>query len=214
MRVKTSVLLAIAVLCLVGVAVPSVASACAMPRLGSAHSQQISVRSPNQSLFNEAVLHFVNRERCRAGRTEFRSDSRLVNMAASHSQGMAQTRVFAHRIPKAGYETMQRRLAAARVQWRAVAENIAKNYVYAINNRPISARTGGQCVFYYAGSGRQVPKHTYASLAEAVVAQWMGSPGHRRNILDRRFNRIGSGFAVDTRSGLCGEIYLTQNFAN
>ncbi len=190
------------------------AAACTAPQLTTAHKAAINVSRPNQTLFNEAVLHFINIERCRNGRAPFQSDSRLVSMAAGHSEGMARTRVFSHRIPKAGYETMNKRLAAARIKWRAVAENIAKNYVYAINNRMISAKTGGRCVFYYAGSGDQVPRHSYASLAQAAVAQWMNSPAHRRNILDRRFSRIGSGMGVDTRTSTCGDVYLTQDFAN
>ena len=33
--------------------------------------------------------------------------------------------------------------------------------------------------------------------AAAVVKGWMDSPGHKRNILDCRFNKIGIGFSAD-----------------
>lgn len=45
--------------------------------------------------------------------------------------------------------------------------------------------------------------------AEAVHAAWMGSTGHRANILDGRFGRIGIGYES------CGGVPLwTQNFTN
>jgi len=43
-----------------------------------------------------------------------------------------------------------------------------------------------------------------------VVKSWMDSPGHRRNILDKRYTEIGIGMAKT--SG--GDIYWTQVFGN
>lgn len=43
---------------------------------------------------------------------------------------------------------------------------------------------------------------------EAVVRAWMGSAGHRRNILDCRYRHIGVGYAVSGR----GTPYWTQVF--
>ena len=194
--------------------VPAFASACSVPALTSQHKQPINVSRPNNTLFNQAVLHYINIERCKAGRQPFRSDSRLVGMAAGHSSGMASTRTFSHRIPRSGYETMVKRLNRAGVDFNAAAENIARNYVYVLSNRPISTKTGGQCKFFYSGSGQPVPKHSYQSLAYEVVTQWMRSAGHRKNILDRRFTRTGSAFGVNAQGSACGEVYLTQNFAN
>ena len=215
MRIRTGRIAAVAAAfaLVLGVA-GAEAATCKVPSLGKRHTQPINVKSPDQSAFHEAVLHYVNLERCRNGRVPFASDGRLAKMAAGHSDGMARTRTFSHKVPRSGYTTMKERLSRAGVKWRAAAENIAKNFVYSINGKPISTKTGGKCVFYYAGSGKQVPKHSYASLAQAAVAQWMNSPGHRKNIMDRRFNRTGAGLAVDTKSATCGEVYLTQNFAN
>ena len=44
---------------------------------------------------------------------------------------------------------------------------------------------------------------------ESIVQGWMESPGHRRNILDRRFTHtaVGVAFSED------GEIFLTQLFS-
>lgn len=201
-------------LSVLSVSVPEGAEACTVKALNSRHNQVINTQRPNNRLFNEAVLHFVNRERCRSNRSPMRTDSKLVTMAAGHSEGMARVRRMAHQIPRAGYETMAKRLQRARVDFNAAAENIARNYVYALSNRPISTRTAGRCQFFYAGSNQPVPKHSYASLANEVVTQWMRSSGHRRNILDRRFSRMGAAFGVNNAGSACGDVFLTQNFAN
>lgn len=44
--------------------------------------------------------------------------------------------------------------------------------------------------------------------AEAVVAAWMDSPGHRANILNCSYTRIGTGHATSAD----GEPYWTQQF--
>ncbi len=191
----------------------AVAEACQVTALSSRHNTPINVNRPNNRLFNEVVLHYTNIERCRRGKAPFRSDAKLAGMASGHSKGMGQTGVFSHRVPKRGYETMRDRLDKARVRWRTVAENIAKNYVYAINRRPIMAKVNGPCQFRYT-NGQPVPKHTYASLGKAAVAQWMGSSGHRKNILNGRFNRMGAGMFVNPRTSTCGDVFLTQNFAD
>lgn len=41
-----------------------------------------------------------------------------------------------------------------------------------------------------------------------VVDAWMGSEGHRRNILDPAYSHLGAGLAYDAR----GVTYWTQNF--
>lgn len=43
---------------------------------------------------------------------------------------------------------------------------------------------------------------------EQVVAEWMASPGHRRNIMDPAFNRLGVSYAV----GGDGRTYWAQEF--
>jgi uncharacterized protein YkwD len=45
--------------------------------------------------------------------------------------------------------------------------------------------------------------------ARQVVANWMGSPGHRKNILSDKFTEIGVGVALDRR----GLPYFCQVFA-
>ena len=45
-------------------------------------------------------------------------------------------------------------------------------------------------------------------LAERAVAGWMGSPGHRKNMLSPSFNETGVGMARADD----GSTYITQDF--
>ena len=45
--------------------------------------------------------------------------------------------------------------------------------------------------------------------ALAVVAGWMGSAGHRANILSTRYTQIGVGCTEGPRGILCGQVFLS-----
>ena len=58
------------------------------------------------------------------------------------------------------------------------------------------------------------------AMARGLVNQWMDSPGHRRNILEERYQRIGVGVAVSEgiKAGYVPYVdeivYATQNFSS
>lgn len=189
------------------------ASTCSGPVSGSVN-QRINPSRPSQELFNAAVLHYLNIERCRRGLAPFAADSRLLTMAATHSRNMAADRNFSHRSRHAGQQTLAQRLKSVGVRAAAAGENIAMDKVFAMLGRPISAKSGGNCQFSYAGTGEPVPMHSYNSLAKQVVLRLMSSSQHRNNILSARFVRSGSGMGVDRGGAACGDIYITQDFAS
>lgn len=49
--------------------------------------------------------------------------------------------------------------------------------------------------------------------AQAIVAAWLGSPGHRANLLRPGFRRIGVGRVVGTFAGHRGAAVVTADFA-
>jgi uncharacterized protein YkwD len=59
-----------------------------------------------------------------------------------------------------------------------------------------------------------MPIHTYASLAEQVVARWLASPKHRESLLSPAYRRLGAGIGVDPAGPACGDLYLVQDFAD
>ncbi|MBP7000143.1 CAP domain-containing protein [Amaricoccus sp.] len=163
-------------------------------------------------MFQEAVLFYVNVERRRAGQRPLADDPKLARMAAGHAANMAAQRLMSHRLatPKGG--RLVERLDVSGVAYRRAGENIAMEKAFRLIGRPISTRAAG-CAFTYADTGEPVPRHSYASLADAAVARWMASKGHRANILDPNFRRMGAGAAIDPGGPACGDVYLAQNFA-
>jgi uncharacterized protein YkwD len=179
------------------------------PRL----NQPISVAGPDQTLFNEAVLIYSNAVRRAHGRAPLRADPGLTRAAAGHALNMARLRTHSHVLPVRGQAKLAQRMHRQSLEFRMAAENIAKDKVYRLLGRPISMKSEG-CRFTYDDTKQPVPIHTYASLAEQVVARWLASPKHRASLLSPTYRRLGAGVGVDPAGPACGDLYLVQDFAD
>ena len=178
----------------------------------SASSKAVSADALDQTLFNDAVLYYVNAERCARGLAPLGSDNTLIRATSQHSTHMASNAYVSHTSKQAGYRNLQDRLSRARVRYRIAGENVAKSFVFAFNRQNIGA--SARCQFRFSSNGSRVPRHTYESLAKDLVVLWMESPTHRSNILHRDFRRAGATIGVNNDSNYCGTIYVAQNFAN
>ena len=167
----------------------------------------------DQRLFDEAVLIYSNAVRKANGRAPFTRDPALSKAAADHARNMARLRTHAHELPVRGQKHLKQRMQRVSVDFRLAAENIAMDKVYRLLGRPIAMGYSG-CNFTYGDTKTPVPLHTYASLAKQVVERWYKSPGHKKNLLNPKFRRIGSGVGVDPNGPACGDFYLAQNFAD
>ena len=147
------------------------------------------------------ITKAINALRLQRGRVALTVDPLLTEIAQAHSSDMAQHRYSAHvdsqgddptgRARKAGYDCRNPRSIG-------IAENI--NVVYGHTS---SLRT-------HAGTD-----YNWMSNAEVVtrfVAEWLASPGHRGNIMDRRYKFTGVGVAFGTFRGIPHAIHVTQNF--
>lgn len=158
-----------------------------------------------------AILARVNYARCRAGVAALIPSPALARVARAQGRWMAQHQRLTHNGGPPGMRSLRARLAAARIDHRAGGENIATASLFRIDGRTVGlGRT--RCTFLDANR-RPIPRQSYASLAAEVVANWLASPGHRRNILDPRFRWAGSGAGFDRRGAMCGTFYLAQIFA-
>ena len=179
------------------------------PRL----DQPVPLERPDQALFAEAVLIYSNEARRQHGRAALRPDPRLVRAAADHARNMARLRTHSHFLPVRGQADLSQRMHRQSLEFRKAAENIAMDKVYRLLGRPISMVHQG-CSFTYGDTRTPVPVHTYASLAQEVVARWLASPKHRASLLSPSFQRLGAGVGVDPKGPACGDFYLVQNFAD
>jgi len=72
-----------------------------------------------------------------------------------------------------------------------------------LKDRLMEGNIGG-----FGWCGENICMGSFFDPARSAVNSWMGSPGHRRNILNRTFTHTGIGAAM----GRDGNIYFTQDF--
>lgn len=209
MIVKITAVLAAAALFSVA---PNAAEACNRTVSKQAAQTVVPTGRINQGLLDDVVRAEVNFHRCRAGLSALRdAGNGLDKQAAKHSQWMAKTQQLSHRSTVAGLATLKQRVQASGVRYRTGSENIGMVHRYQIDNRRFKILNSGQCKFA-TQEGEALPAHSYASLARHIVNLWMESPGHRKNILDRRVTRVSTAVAFDPNAKYCGRYWLTQNF--
>lgn len=186
-------------------------AACPAPLQGSSYDRQINSGSVNQDLFNRAVLYYTNKIRCRRGLPLFESTRDVKSAANTQARNMTRTRTYSHNLNVSGARDLRERMRAQTRNFRTAGENIAKNFVYVLNGRPYIP--ADNCAFRYLSNRQPVPIHTYRTLAQELVKSWETSRDHLRNIINRRYTRMGAAFGIDRRGQLCGEVYASQVFA-
>jgi uncharacterized protein YkwD len=137
----------------------------------------------DHGLLSAAMHHASNKARTSHSMPPLEYSAEIRTCALSHSRAMAEKNFFSHKNPHdASRATMSLRLKAHGIAGVACAENIS----------------------YIHDRG-----YTYLSLGEYVVSRWMKSPGHRKNLLNRSYTRLGCGAWTGTGT----RWLLTQNFA-
>lgn len=182
-------------------------------RLPSGAQRAINPNSPNLTTFSASVRYYANIQRCRLGLSAFKADTGLFNAATIHSNYMASTGSLSHKSNIRGYRSLKERMRSSKVSMRTAGENIGQNFLFVLGGKSISLASRGRCQFTYSDTGAVVPQHSYASLANELVNSWMASSQHRKNLTNRRFNRMEASFGYTPDESTCGFIYASQNFA-
>lgn len=151
--------------------------------------------NPDYALINAAVFYVTNEQRVRKKLPPLEHNSHLELAAWHHSKSMADGRFFNHiNASVKARRTPDDRAKLAGITNPYIAENIAEmpaiEYVQGKEVFVIDKKAG---TFSYTNGGEVIPPHTYLSFAEAVVAQWMDSPPHRKNILSKEALQLGCG---------------------
>lgn len=123
-------------------------------------------------------VDLVNKERAGRGLSQLVIDPLLVQVARGHSREMADKNYFSHTSPTAGIKTPLDR------------------YLALEKHRPTWALVGEN--LYYC---------SIVDVDRGHVAL-MNSEGHRANILEGKFERIGVGAFIDRK----GQFYVTETF--
>ena len=134
------------------------------------------------------VVQYTNEERTKHGLRPLANDEKLASIARHHSVDMGNRDYYDHVTPE-GLDTLDRIGYHCQMNnAMGVAENIALVGLH------VQMGTGSW--------------HSEESLAKDLVDSWMESPGHRENILEKNFYRIGVGVSI---TGING-VYATQDF--
>lgn len=118
----------------------------------------------SKALIRDATLCLLNRRRAAHGARKLRQNQRLAKAARKHALDMVQRDYFAHTAP-GGVSFVDRIMR--------------QDYV-----KPGQGWTLGENLAW--GSYQ-------LATPKSIVRSWMNSPGHRANILNRRFREIGVG---------------------
>lgn len=127
----------------------------------------------------------TNAERGAARKNPVRRDRALDAIAQSHAADMARRGYYAHRSPNGTTDTRRALAVGYPHKWAGAGRVWIMDNIWKVPR--------GRC-----GRG----------LARAAVRTWLGSPGHRANMLDGRHVRLGVGVAISRR----GTIYFVQAF--
>ena len=128
----------------------------------------------------QAIHDRINAERTGEGLGLLEYDDVLAEVAAFHSTDMATNNYFAHE-DEEGCDSACR-LTSVGYPWRVVGENL----------------------FLLKSTHR----YSVADASAIIVAGWMGSDGHRKNVLEKRFTHEGVGVVV-----LGDSVYATELLA-
>lgn len=153
----------------------------------------IEVARFDRVLLAAAIFHETNRVRRDLGLRPFR---RLPKLDEAADLEAAVGKVYqppSHTNPFPLIGTPAQRVKYVGLEAKAVAENIALLPIYEVDANGevgITVRAGRRVVVDPRTQAELKPA-TYRGFATAVVKAWMGSPGHRANIVDSRLVYLG-----------------------
>ena len=176
--------------------------------------QRLDPGSLNRDLIESEIIRFTNKVRTRHRLDSCIYNEQLRNAARRHSEAMARYDFFSHESPVPDNRRFIDRLKNAGLSLgnTEVGENIGVDYFLMIASVPYyKTYSNGKVVYIAHDSGEPIEYQTYEEFAERMVDSWMRSKGHRENILNETFKRIGIGVASGKFKGM-EAIYVTQNF--
>lgn len=178
--------------------------------------QKIDPENIDYPLANAAIFFMTNEIRVKNGLPALEYSEELEIAAWNHSKLMVEKKFFSHNNStdsSRGDPSARGKLSG--ITNPSMAENIAENF--GINYRagsPVFPKNIERGEFSYSSDGPLIEQHTYLSLAESLLTQWMNSPGHRSNILSKSALQMGCGVYFYRDRGFYNifKCRATQNF--
>jgi uncharacterized protein YkwD len=207
-------------LCAAGVAQPASEETARLAELSAQKFRQLKeVSEPidtgrlNRPLLDAAVFHETNRRREKQGLPSLAFDPRVWQMARIQSQAMARHDFVSHDHPEPRKESISDRARVVGLRPAVLAENVASSFDrrYRSGEKFYVREEAGRRIASSKPKGPPIPRHTFLSFAEALLDQWMDSPGHRENILSNAPRYLGC--AVEPGKGEGDDTPIRKLFA-
>jgi hypothetical protein len=158
--------------------------------------RRIDLAAVDYDLVLEGIAEATDAARAEVGLDRLRRSPALERAAMEHAARMAELGFYDHTDP---YDAARRgpsdRARLHGVQNPMTAENIHDFRVLDYDGGAVYP-LGAPGQFSHTPRGPVIRTHSYRSFGRAVVAEWLASPGHRRNLLDREARAIGYGAAL------------------
>ena len=148
-------------------------------------NQTINLDKIDYPLLHAVIFFLTNKERAKRKKEILSWNKNLEIAAFNHSKMMAELKFFSHSSKIKKRKEPEDRAKIAGITNPFIAENIAKT--------PVNS------------------KDTYLSLSKKIVSQWINSPGHKSNILNKEALELGVGVFIIKESEV-NYVYATQNF--
>lgn len=168
----------------------------------------------DQALLVAAIFHETNNWRAKLGLRPFRHSPELDTAAdVQVTYGSLMTEI-GHTNFMPGQRTAMDRVQKVGLIPGTVAENVALTPLLDADDDTVIGLLGeGEARRYIdAATGRELKAHTYATFAKRVLAQWMNSPHHRENIVDRDLKFLGCSARSTRDIGGSVGLYAVQEF--
>ncbi|MBN2486113.1 MAG: CAP domain-containing protein [Bacteroidales bacterium] len=158
-------------------------------------NEKIDVGNFSHDRLNAAVFFCTNEIRKKHNLNQLKHNAGLEAAANLHSRDMAKQGFFSHTNPKIKkHREPKDRALMVGIQNPHIAENIIEGFILGY--------TSGQAVIiagkgvFYDKTNTPLPVRTYLELADNLLHQWMGSEGHKANILSADAIEMGCGSAI------------------
>jgi uncharacterized protein YkwD len=166
----------------------------------------VSLQKADQPQFHvpdlERRVHdLINKERKDKKADNLQFDRQLAEIARVHSADMAKRKFFDHKNPD-GKDANARGKAAGytcrKVYTGYFTDGLAENiYQGSLYSR-----------IRITGNKRSYDWYSLEEMAREIVEGWMDSPGHRRNVLEKTYEKEGIGIFISADD----KVYVTQVF--
>lgn len=170
-----------------GISLPFLDEPVQLPALGSVNTGEVE----------SAILKYTNEERQKHGVAPLTGDTALATIARRHSEDMAHNHYLSHDNPEGDGPTDR-----ARKYGYPLRKDLGNGWFTEGIGENIGTMVTGEI------EGFGIVINTPNAVARAHVDAWMQSPGHKKNILDPQYSRLGVGVAYDGHT----YYYATQNF--